>query len=128
MQEKMHGTGSLVSSEETMMAAVLLSSLSESLNAEHLSRYERLCQAAEHVELVPHALPKEHMVRDFTQWFNNWLVQNEELIHRRERALAVYDEFTAVPIVMGAATVSDGRGRVSGGALVPMTDCLPNVR
>lgn len=134
MQDKermAYGTGSLISSENDMMASVLLSSLGQSLAPEHLTRYEHLCQVAEHMDIVPHASPKEHMVRDFTQWFHGWLVQNEEYIQRRERAQAAYEALTATPIVMGPAAGDGGNGGDGGDeasnshALVPIASAMP---
>ncbi len=116
-------TGTLVSSENEMMAELLALSLGQSLTENDLTRYERLCQAAEHVGIAPHALPKEHMVRDFTQWFHGWLVQNEELLHRQERAQATYDALTAAPIVMGPAAADMRTGPSQ--ALVPVPSHMP---
>ncbi len=141
--------GSVRSSEDEMMATLLAanltaglaanvasgltSSLGQSLHHDDLARYERLCQAAEHVGLVPHALPKAHMVRDFTQWFHGWLVQNEELIYRQEKAQALYDALTAEAIVMGPASGDIGAADGDGGgvgdelrhALVPVSSYMP---
>ncbi|MFI3271145.1 MAG: hypothetical protein R3Y11_03435 [Pseudomonadota bacterium] len=144
-------TGSLRSSKDEMMATLaasglasglvsdltlgLMSDLTQSLHHDDLARYARLCQAAENVGLVPHAQPKAHMVRDFTQWFHGWLVQNEELMYRQEKAQALYNALTAQPIIMGPAAGNvggDGVGEVNGDvrdearhALVPVPSYMP---
>lgn len=87
---------------DTMTATALAMSLSQSLDAVQLARFKRLCQNAEQTGMMPHALPKAHMVRDFTQWFSNWLVQNEALVQRHEKAQACYEALTAKPIAMQA--------------------------
>ncbi len=138
--------GSLRSSEEGMMAAVLASSMvhsleeslappstqlftqsiAQSLDQDRLQRFEQLCQKAEACHMEAHAQPKAYMLRDFTQWFDRWLGQNEDYIHRHAKAQACYDALTATPIVMGpAASEGIGSRKHEGQALVVVEERMP---
>lgn len=101
-KEEKHTIDTLTKTENEIITTELTASLSQLLDDEQVARYEQLCQVAERIHMTPHATPKAHMARDFTQWFNSWLVQNEALVQRHEKAQACYDALTSQPIIMQA--------------------------